>query len=310
MRLKIAPVVALLGLMVAATTASAQIHSDAIMQRLGYPPDSKLLIIHADDFGMAHSVDRAIMQAFDNGWITSASIMAPCPWFPEAAEFARNHPQADLGLHLTLTSEWMGFRWRPVSPTPVPSLLDQQGYMPLTETEAAEQEKIPEVRTELLAQIEKARAAGVMFTHLDSHMGTLFQSQALFNEYQKVATDWHVPNFIALGENTHGEHKFTVQPDKLVITTDLQMMPGVPNDQWLDAYKKMLTGLKPGVYQLIVHLGLDDPELQAITYNHPDWGAAWRQNDVRVVGSREFQQFLKDQGFKLVTWRELQKAMQ
>jgi chitin disaccharide deacetylase len=308
MRLKLA-VVAFVCLIVA-TTASAQINSDTIIKRLGYPADSKLLIIHADDFGMAHSVDRAIMQAFDNGWITSASIMVPCPWFPEAAEFARNHPQADLGLHLTLTSEWMSFRWRPVSATPVPSLLDQEGYMPLTETDAAAQEKIPDVRNELRAQIEKAKAAGVNFTHLDSHMGTLFQTQALFNEYQKAASDYHVPNFIASGENTHGEHNFSVQPDKLVVTTDLQMTPGVPKDQWLVAYKKMLTGLKPGVYQLIVHLGFDDPELQAIAYNHPDWGAGWRENDVRVVSSREFQQFLKDQGFKLVTWRELAKAMQ
>jgi hypothetical protein len=64
------------------------------------------------------------------------------------------------------------------------------------------------------------------------------------------------------------------------------------------------------VYQLIVHLGYDDQELQAISYNHPDWGAKWRENDVRVVSSREFQQFVKDQGFKLVTWRELAKAMQ
>lgn len=296
-------------LVVAGLTASAQMHSDVIINRLGYPADSKLLIIHADDFGMAHSVNRAIMQAFDNGWITSASIMVPCPWFPEAAEFARNHPQADLGLHLTLTSEWLTFRWRPVSSTPVPSLLDRDGYMPLTETDAAAQEKIPDVRTELHAQIEKAKAAGVMFTHLDSHMGTLFQTQALFDEYQKAGTEYRVPNFIAAGENTHGEHNFKVQPARLVISTDLQMTPGTPDAQWLDAYKKMLTGLKPGIYQLIVHLGFDDPELQAISYNHPDWGAKWRENDFKLVSSPEFRQFLKDQGFKLVTWKELQKAM-
>lgn len=308
MRLKNAALLIVL-LSLLSLTASAQIHSDEIIKRLGYPADSKLLIIHADDFGMAHSVDRAIMQAFDNGWITSASIMVPCPWFPEAAEFARNHPQADLGLHLTLTSEWLSYRWRPVSSQPVPSLLDRDGYMPLTETDAAAQEKMPDVSAELRAQIDKAKSAAIGFTHLDSHMGTLFQNQPLFDEYQKAATENHVPNFIAAGENTHGEHNFNVQPDKLVITTDLQMTPGVSKDQWLDAYKKMLSGLKPGVYQLIVHLGFDEPELQAISYNHPDWGAAWRENDLRLVSSPEFRQFLKDQGFKLVTWRELAKAM-
>ena len=307
MRLKIAFVA--LSCLLIVSTAAAQINSDTILKRLGYPADSKLLIIHADDFGMAHSVNRAIMQAFDKGWITSASIMVPCPWFPEAAEFARNHPETDLGLHLTLTSEWLSFRWRPVSSQPVPSLLDRDGYMPLTETDAAAQEKMPDVRTELRAQIDKAKAAGIAFTHLDSHMGTLFQSQPLFDEYQKAATENHVPNFIAGGENTHGEHNFNVQPDKLVVTTDLQMTPGVPKDQWFNAYKKMLTGLKPGVYQLIVHLGFDDPELQAISYKHPDWGATWRESDLNVVSSPEFKQLLKDQGFKLVTWRELSQAM-
>jgi chitin disaccharide deacetylase len=232
----------------------------------------------------------------------------PCPWFPEAADFARSHPQADLGLHLVLTSEWTTFRWRPVSPAPVASLLDKDGYLPLTETDAAAQDRIPDVSTELRAQIEKAKAAGVNFTHFDSHMGTLFQNQPLFSTYQDLGRDYHVPNFIAGGSDVNGEHNFTVQPDRLVIAQDLQMTPGVSADQWLAAYKKMLTGLKPGVYQLIVHLGYDDAEMQGISFNHPDWGATWRESDLKVVSSPEFQQFLKDQGFKLVTWRELSKA--
>jgi predicted glycoside hydrolase/deacetylase ChbG (UPF0249 family) len=289
--------------------AAAQIRSNDIITKLGYAPSSKLLIIHADDYGMAHSVDRAISEALEKRWVTSASIMVPCPWFPEAAAFAREHPNADLGIHLTLTSEWTTFRWGPIAAQPAPSLLDNDGYLPLTEAIAAQQDKPAEVENEIRAQIERAKAEGVRITHLDSHMGTLFQNQALFSIYQKAGRDLGVPNFIAAGSDVHGEHNFTVDPDRLVITEDLQMTPGVPKDKWLDAYKKMLTGLKPGVYQLIVHLGYDDAELQGITANHPDWGAAWRENDLKLVSSPEFHRFLKANGFILVSWRDLKKAM-
>src|SRR5207247_1763857 len=96
-----------------------------LQERLGHPRSARLLVIHADDLGMAHTVNRASFEALERGWITSASIMVPCPWFPEVARFARAHPDADLGLHLVLTSEWTTFRWGPLSPVDqVPSLLD------------------------------------------------------------------------------------------------------------------------------------------------------------------------------------------
>src|SRR5450755_3866497 len=101
-------------------------------ERLGYPPSARLLVIHADDLGMSHSVDRASFEALEKGWITSASILVPCPWFPEVARWAQQHPKADLGIHLALTSEWTDLRWGPVSgASKVPSLIDARGYFPL-----------------------------------------------------------------------------------------------------------------------------------------------------------------------------------
>src|SRR5687767_15664326 len=98
-------------------------HERSTQERLGYPASARLLILHADDLGMAHSVNRATFEALERGWVTSASILVPCPWFPDVVRFARRHPDADLGIHLALNSEWTGYRWRPLSPVPsVPSL--------------------------------------------------------------------------------------------------------------------------------------------------------------------------------------------
>jgi hypothetical protein len=86
-----------------------------VAERLGYPRDAKLLILHADDAGFAHSADSAIFEALDKGLVSSASIMMPTPWVTEVAAYARAHPEADLGLHLTLTAEWQSYRWGSVA---------------------------------------------------------------------------------------------------------------------------------------------------------------------------------------------------
>src|SRR6478736_6672643 len=116
---------ALIGSLLSTMAASAQTLAD----RLGYPPGTKLIIVHADDLGETHAVNAAAIKALENGTINSASLMVPCPWFPEMADYAKSNPDADFGLHLTLTSERIYYRLGPVAPADkVSSLADQNGY--------------------------------------------------------------------------------------------------------------------------------------------------------------------------------------
>ena len=174
-----------------------------IAERLGHPADSKLLIIHADDLAVAHSVDVATFDALDKGAVSSASVMVPTPWITEVAAYAKAHPNADIGLHLTLTSEWDTYRWGSVeAPDKVPSLLDSAGTFPKDEKVVAATAKPLEVEREIRAQIERALALGIRPTHLDSHMGSLFTTPELIATYVKVARDYRLP-FLALRGDPH-----------------------------------------------------------------------------------------------------------
>src|SRR5213075_1375209 len=283
----------------------------SVQERLGYPASAKLLVIHADDFGMSHSVNRAIIAALENGWVSSASILVPCPWFDEVATWAKAHPNADLGIHLALNSEWTTERWGPVAGRgSVPALLDADGYLPL-ETDVVQHEDTAQIDRELRAQIDFAKSHGVNITHLDSHMAALFQTEAPFTVYLGLGRDYNVPQLIEKqGGRGGAQAPEWAQKGRAGALVDrvLGMSPGVTKEAWLGAYKKMLSPLGPGVYELIVHLAYDDAEMRGATANHPDWGAAWRQQDLDLVKSQAFRDYLKQQGFTVVTWKELNKA--
>src|ERR1044071_7456449 len=214
----------------ALTTTRAQEPVKTIAERLGYPKDAKLLIVHADDLGMAHSVNVATIKAFGTGLVNSGSIMVPCPWLSEIAAYARTNPQADLGLHLTLTSEWTALRWGPVSSKDrVSSLLSKDGYFPLLETEAAAQADPKEVELEITTQIERARALGIQPTHLDSHMGTLYQNKALFEVFLRVARSQKLPVRVAKAWFARADFlPSTLSQDDVYIDRILDINQGVP----------------------------------------------------------------------------------
>lgn len=278
-----------------------------IAERLGHPANSKLLIIHADDLAVAHSVNAASFDALEKGAISSASVMVPTPWIAEVAAYAKSHPNADLGLHLTLTSEWETYRWGSVEPADrIPSLLDSAGTFPKDEKLVAATAKPLEVEREIRAQIERAFALGIRPTHLDSHMGALFSTPELFATYVKVARDYRLP-FLALRGDPRAAPPPPLSTQDILLDAVIIAGPEVPRDRWSAFYLKSIADLKPGLTEMIVHLGRDDSELQAVMVNHEPYGSAWRQRDYDVVTSPEFKKALEDNRVILVTWKELQK---
>jgi chitin disaccharide deacetylase len=301
----------LVALLVLLPLAGARAQEKTIAERLGYPRNAKLLIVHADDLGMAHSVNAATIKAFESGLVNSGSIMVPCPWFSEIAAYARANPQADLGLHLTLTSEWTSFRWGPLTPKDrVSSLLDKDGYFYLTETEAASHADPKEVELEITTQIERARASGVQPTHLDSHMGTLYQNKALFEVFLRVARKYKLPVRVARTWFSRADFLPEIlKADDVYIDRVLDINPGVAANDWARFYGDAIKNLEPGVTEVVIHLAYDDGEMRGATFNHPDWGAAWRQRDFEFFTSKTFRKLLQENQIKLITWRELGKLV-
>jgi len=291
-------------------TMSARAQNKTVAERLGYSADSKLLIVHADDLAIAHSEDAASFDALEKNAVTSASIIVPGPWLTEVAAYAKAHPGADLGLHLALTSEWKTYRWGPVeSKDKVPSLFDPSGYLWPETLPALHNIKPEEAEREIRAQVDRAMALGIHPTHLDSHMGVLFSSPELFAVYVKVAHEYKLP-FLAVRIPNAPAAFFSALSEKDVIVDSVVIAnPTVRPNEWRDFYVNAVKNLKPGLTEMIVHVGHDDAELQAVTLDHPDYGSAWRQRDFDIMTSSEFKKALEENHVILVKWKDLKKLL-
>lgn len=279
-----------------------------IAQKLGYPRESKLLIIHADDLGVSHSENLASIEALESGPVNSASIMVPCPWFPEIASYARRNQQTDFGLHLTLNSEWDYYKWGPVSSLDaVRSLVNKQGYFYASTDSVVQHASPAEALLEMRNQIQKAYHAGIEVTHLDAHMGTPVSSPELLEGYLKLGKEFRLPVLL-------DRRVYDIQNDAIKALLDDQtvvvdrILSASPEDyrQGMSAfYSQLLRNLDPGLNCLLIHLAFDDKEMQAITINHPNWGASWRQADVDFFYSPECRYILEQENIILVSWREI-----
>ncbi|WP_276392084.1 polysaccharide deacetylase family protein [Eudoraea chungangensis] len=279
-----------------------------IAERLGFPKESKLLIVHADDLGVANSENMASIYALENSPVNSASIMVPCPWFPEIAAYARENKNMDFGLHLTLNSEWQNYKWGPVSSKDrVKSLINEEGYFFSSVDSLATYAKPEEVEIELRGQIEKALAAGINITHLDTHMGSAASTPEIGIIYIKLGREYKIPVLL------DGRIMETPMPglegllDKNTVMVD-NIHIAYPNaiKQGMDVYyRNILKNLPAGLNCLLIHAAYDNAEMKAITINHPEYGSAWRQADFDFFTSKECAKILEDENIILVSWKEL-----
>lgn len=285
---------------------------NSLAERLGYSPEDKLLIIHADDLGVSHSQNIGSFEAIKNGVVNSASIMMPCPWVSEVVDFYKENPTIDFGLHLTLSNEWEHLRWGSVaSSDQVASILNNQGYMYPDCLEFSKHAVMEDVEQELRAQIELAYEMGLKPTHLDAHMGCLvFTSAEVFEVYLKLGREYKIPCMLGRFFLKAAPQNFLDKITDQDIILERNFTAGPQDyDNGLDVYYEDLLKNKilPGVQILLIHPAYDNEELRAMAGSQIYWGADWRQQDLDFFTSDKCQQILKEENIKLVTWGEIQK---
>ena len=280
--------------------------SPTLAERLGFKAEDKILIINGDDVGVSHAANAATIDALEHGLMTSATIMVPCPWFPEIAAYAKAHPAADFGLHLTHTAEWKGIKWGPVaSKNEVPGMVDPQGYF-WPDTPIVYKNATPaQAYTEARAQIQKAIAAGIDVTHLDSHMGVLQFDEAYFQVYRRLGKEFNLPlrmgsqELLAASGGAHQRGQLasdgTLCPDHLIYGG--RKSGEAVSDYW----KRVLRDLKSGVTELYVHAALAGEEMQHVTNS---WKDRAMEHEL-FTKDPEIRQILENQNVKRIGYRVL-----
>ncbi len=279
---------------------------DNLSERLGFNKNDKLLIIHADDLGLSNSVNEASFDALIKGNVNSASVMIPAPKVIEVADFFKNNPNIDLGLHLTFTSEWKNYKWSGISPNDsIPSLINKKGHFFEKKKNFIKKGYPSDVKKELQAQIDYAKSIGISPTHLDSHEGALFFSPEFFKIYLELGHKNKLPVFVPQILSPHFNNSL-IKPKNLVIINKMYMAEkNVSFENWSKYYINILNNLKPGLNEMIVHLGYDNVEMKEITSKKKAYGSKWRNLDYKIVSSLEFKQALIDNKIKLVTWKQI-----
>jgi chitin disaccharide deacetylase len=275
-----------------------------LSERLGYGAEDRLLIVNGDDVGMCHAANVASIDSLENGLMTSATIMVPCPWFPEIAAYAAGHTGLDFGIHLTHTSEWKKYRWGPVSSRDrVPGLMDAQGYLWPSVAQVYANATPEEAEHEGRAQIAKALQAGIDITHLDSHMGALQYDIRYHAVYQRLAREFDLPLRMASQETLEsfgaGHLRAELARDG-ILCPDHLIHGGRKSDEAVkDYWKRMLRNLRPGVTELYIHAAKDGEELRQITGSWRDRVAEYelftRDEEIRAI--------LEGQGVRRIGYR-------
>lgn len=272
----------------------------------------RLLIINADDFGMCHSTNHAIGMLIAQDVISSASLMVTCPWALEAANYAKQNPSADVGIHLTFTSEWEQYKWGPLN-SQLSTLTDEYGYFPADTSTVVSNADPEEMREEAIAQIELALRMGVDITHMDNHMGSMYHvTEILLDLCETYQLPLRYARYSSMFSQ-HPQHKELVKLAKkkgVLILDHFEMLPFSPPSAGVEvsyAFTKeaaicAIKTLKPGLTELVFHPSLDSRELKAIT---DTWQI--RRFEYDVFRDEEVRSLLREEDIRLVTWREVRE---
>ena len=305
--------------LVAGVVLSAPTEADTgktYAERLGWGANDRVVIFHVDDAGMCHAANLGTVKAITEGLATSCSIMMPCGWVSEFAQMLREHPEIDAGLHLTFTSEWSGYRWGPLAgKSQVPGLVDKEGCFWPDVPEVMLNASADEVETEMRAQIDRAETMGIPFTHLDSHMGTLFMSPMYLQRYINVGIEKDCPVLLPGGHLQYmsEDAKFPlgliqsiakhvwdsglpVIDDVLAATYDWKQADKV------DKYAEALRGMKPGITEIVLHCTELTDVFPIISSS-----SLTRKADLDAMLDARLKQVIEEEGIILTTWRELKK---
>jgi hypothetical protein len=291
------------------------------LRHLGFSPTDRVVVFHADDIGSCHSSLAAYAGLIDFGLLSSAATMAPCAWFPATAAYCREHresPTLDMGVHLTLTSEWSTIRWGPVSRRDHGSgLVDAEGYFHRRAGAVDAEADLAAVEQELRAQIDAALAAGIDVTHIDTHMLTLWQSR-FARLYVELAKAYRVPLFLPrtradVLESYEVDPADAAEAETFVQVVEAQGLPvfdhwhvmslANPDDR-LGQARRVLDALEPGLTNFIVHPGVDTPELRAMA---PDWRC--RVADHALFTAEAWRHAIRESGVHVVGFRTLRDGM-
>ena len=291
--------------------------ANPILKKLGFSDDDRVVILHADDIGMCETSVSTFDELMERGSLTSGATMVPCSWFPAAASYCRAHPEVDMGVHLTLTSEWATYRWRPTSTTdPESGLIDEAGYF-FSTTEAVQQHARPDfVRAEAMSQVNQALAAGVDVSHIDMHMGAMLHPKFL-PAYLEVARTQQIP-MLALRMSeaelsrwnnpqlaAHVKQSLdSLEEEGFPIVDHFRQTALNEPETRLEEIRQMLETLPPGLTHFITHPAHDTPELRAIT---PDW--AGRVADYKALVTDEFLAYLKEFHIHTISYTDLRDVV-
>ena len=283
---------------------------NSIATKLGYNENDKLLIIHADDVGLSKSVNESTFESFKNNSITSAAIIMNTYEMEEGLKFAVENPNFDFGVHLTVTSEWKYHKWGGIlDKAETPSLHNSVNNFYWNKRKFVKNADLNEIKMELQAQISLANSMGLKPSHIDSHEGALFFDPNIFKIYIDLAIENDLLAFVPIEASMHFNGELD-KPKNAVIIDQFHMLHGGTEVEDIENfYFNVIRNLKPGLSQIIIHLGKDEPELKKITVDHPNFDYRWRQKDHDIMNSKEFKNLLKENDIKLISWIDLKKAL-